>query len=278
MGSFNALADAIKALTKTIEDNQNNLSDRLQEQALKKKVASGEMTESEAFEKQIDMAKGEMIACFCTHCGSKIALHEKFDNGFCQFCGEMVGVQEALRGDFSSTAIENIDGKDLFVIATSKATVNMELVAAAAKKNDVGANRMLAYHSICDGDYKTAYKHAKIAANQKDIDSKVYLLLAAVCINKEDCKEALSQLKKISMGNLQTEEAKKTHKLAIETMTEQLAQQERERRRIEQEEEWRRQAIVASLSTHSTPTESEEHGPLATAQNCGMPFIDVSGM
>ena len=282
MGLFDSLANAIKELTKTIEDNQNNLSDRLQQKALEQKVASGELTEEQAFDKWVELSKGDMISCFCTHCGNRISLHEKIDNGFCEFCGELVTVQEALRGNFSDIAIENIDGKDLFAIATSKSTVNMELVKHAAKKSDVNANRLLAYNCVQDGDYEAAYDYAKVGADKTDADSKVYLMLSAVCTQRKDAKKALSELKCISPDNLHTEEAKKVRIVAIEMITEQLARQERERRRAEEEERLRRQAILNSITLPSTPVETpdpgNQHGPLATAKNCGMPYIDVSDM
>ncbi len=282
MGIFDSLTESIKALTKSIEDNHNGLANRLKQQSLENQVAEGKLTQEQAFEKMLDFTKGKMISCFCTHCGNRIDLHEKIDDGFCQFCGELVSIHGALRGDFDSAAIENISGEDLFSVANSKDKVNMELVKHAAKKNNVDACRMVAYQGFTDGDFNTAYEYSVVVAGIGDADCQVYWLLSAACIEKMDINNALERIKKIQPNKLQTEEAKKVRELGITIITDKIREIERERERARRAEELRIASYAASQSWTPTPEpprdRSLDHGPLATAFNCGMPVTDCSDL
>ena len=213
---FEEFAKAAKELARTLDDRQEDLADTLRSRVQEKQIASGEKTAEEVFAENAEFAKGNMVSLFCSVCGNKISLHEKLSEGYCEFCGEKIALKAALRGEIEKTAIENIDGKDLYELATKGSSPNMELVEAAAKKGSVEANRMIAYHYIED-DAAKALAFAQAGAKLDDIDCKCYEIVAKGSLGKiTDIDGSIKKLHEYKKKGFATKEAKHVCEKATE--------------------------------------------------------------
>ncbi len=179
--------------------------------------------------------KGEMKSGHCPECGSIIHLHEKMENGYCEFCGEKISFASIRNVNFSQQVIDSMTGEELYNAANKGTHYDERLTLAAAEKDYIPALRKISYSFLADSRAGEMRDFAERGAQLGDIDCKAYLVAAKVLLSEYECnKDALNEANGAYCSQL-SEPAKAVLDVIISTVNEQIEEEERERKRREQQ-------------------------------------------
>lgn len=225
---FEKLTKSMNELAETLESNTDVIADKLRKKKQAQQLADGEITEEDAFAQDVQYAKGDMTAEYCTHCGAPIRIHQKLYSSYCRTCGHVIDHAHARSGKYEPSALAQMDDKLLYKLSQEKKFHRAELLEAAAKKGSIPANRELALNFALDEDYDKALKYARVGEKQHDPDCVCCVLACEVGKRKpRSGEEALGRLHKIKKSSLHTEKGKELYSL-LESALQEFCQEQRD--------------------------------------------------